>query len=72
MPIKPNKGTQEYRLLQALSNGTVTTLGAMRQLGITSFHRRMTDLKERGYVIASAPEKNPETKVWYNVYRLVK
>lgn len=71
MAIRPNKGTQEYKLLKALSEGTVTTMGAMKHLGITSFHRRMTDLKLRGYEIASAREKNPDTKIYHNVYRLV-
>ena len=71
MPIKPNKGTQYDRLLQALKRGTVTTWSAMADLHITSFHRRLTDLRLMGWEIASSRVDDKEKGTHYNVYRLV-
>ena len=50
--------------------GGLTTLDSMRLLGITSFHRRMTDLKESGYVIDDVWEKNENTGSRYKRYFL--
>lgn len=49
--IKPGKGTHCEKLLKALENGKVTTTSAFINLHIASFHRRLTDLRNMGYVI---------------------
>lgn len=71
MPIKPNKGTQGDILLKALREGRVTTLMAMTELHIASLHRRLTDLKEMGWLIAVSREEDEERGTHHNVYRLV-
>ncbi len=46
--------SQTQRLLSHLKMGRrVTSYSAMELLGITSLHRRLADLRERGYVINS-------------------
>ena len=72
MPITPNKGTQQYELLKELKTHKVTSMDAFTKLGITSFHRRMTDLKELGWVISNSWEENRETGKRYKVYRIVR
>lgn len=71
MPIKVNKGTQYYSLIQAMKTGTVTSMDAFRQYGITSLHRRLSDLRAMGYVIADSWDENPSTGKRFKRYRLV-
>lgn len=71
MPIKVNKGTQYYALVQAMSKGTVTSMDAFRQFGIVSLQRRLSDLRAMGYVIADTWDENPETGKRFKRYRLV-
>lgn len=71
MPIKPNKGTQGYMLWNAMRHGTITNIEAMERFHITSFHRRISDLKELGWTIAKSWDENPNTGTRYKVYRLV-
>lgn len=71
MPIKVNKGTQYYALVQAMSNGTITSMDAFRQFGIVSLQRRLSDLRSMGYVIADTWDENPETGKRFKRYRLV-
>lgn len=70
MPLKLNKGTQYYRLVQAMKTGTVTSMDAFG-MGITSLHRRLSDLRAMGYVIASSWDENPNTGKRFKRYRLV-
>lgn len=49
--IKPGKGTDCDKLLTVMRRRRLTTTGACR-MGITSFHRRMTDLRQMGYTIS--------------------
>ena len=71
MPIKVNKGTQYDKLVRAMKKGTITSMDAFRQFGITSLHRRLSDLRAMGYVIADAWDENPETGKRFKRYRLV-
>ena len=49
---KGNKNSQCNRLLKKLKRKKgITSLEAFQELGITSLHRRLSDLKEAGYVI---------------------
>lgn len=70
MPLKVNKGTQYYSLVQAMSKGTVTSMDAFG-MGITSLHRRLSDLRAMGYVIAGSWDENPKTGKHFKRYRLV-
>lgn len=71
MPIKPNKGTQQYRLLEAMKKGTITSMDAFQKYGITSLHRRLSDLREMGWVIADSWQENENTGTHYKAYRIV-
>lgn len=71
MPIKVNKGTQYEKLVTAMTKGTVTSMDAFRQFGITSLHRRLSDLRAMGYVIADTWDENPDTGKRFKRYRLV-
>lgn len=71
MPIKVNKGTQYYSLVRAMQKGTITSLDAFSKFGITSLHRRLSDLRAMGYVIASSWDENPRTGKRFKRYRLV-
>ena len=71
MPIKVNKGTQYYALVAAMSKCSVTSMDAFRQFGITSLHRRLSDLRAMGYIIADSWDENPETGKRFKRYRLV-
>lgn len=71
MPIKVNKGTQYDKLVQAMKKGTITSMDAFRQFGITSLHRRLSDLRAMGYVIAKSWDENPNTGKRFMRYRLV-
>lgn len=70
MPLKVNKGTQYYSLVQAMKTRTITTMDAYA-MGITSLHRRLSDLRAMGYVIASSWDENPNTGKHFKRYRLV-
>lgn len=70
MPIKPNKGTQQDRLLQAMKKGTVTSMDAFG-MGITSLHRRLSDLREMGWIIADSWDENESTGKHFKRYRIV-
>lgn len=71
MPIKVNKGTQYEKLVTAMKKGTVTSMDAFRQFGITSLHRRLSDLRAMGYIIADSWDENPNTGKRFKRYRLV-
>lgn len=71
MPIRPNKGTQQYVLIEAMKKGKVSSMDAFRRFGITSLHRRLSDLREMGWIIADSWEENRFTGKRYKVYRLV-
>ena len=71
MAIKVNKGTQYYALVQAMKTGTVTSMEAFSKFGVTSLHRRLSDLRAMGYVIASSWDENPNTGKHFKRYRLV-
>lgn len=71
MPIKVNKGTQYYSLVQAMTVGTVTSMDAFRKYGIVSLHRRLSDLRAMGYIIADSWDENPETGKRFKRYRLI-
>lgn len=70
MPIKVNKGTQYEKLVTAMTTGTVTSMDAFG-MGITSLHRRLSDLRAMGYVIAKSWDENPNTGKRFKRYRLV-
>lgn len=71
MPIKVNKGTQYYSLVQAMKTGTVTSMDAFHKFGVVSLQRRLSDLRTMGYVIADSWDKNPDTGKRFKRYRLV-
>ena len=71
MAIKVNKGTQYDKLLRAMQRGTITSMDAFRMFGITSLHRRLSDLRAMGYVIADSWDENPRTGKRFKRYRLV-
>ena len=50
--VEPHKGTQQYWILHELKKNGITSLDAFRKFGITSLHRRLTDLREMGYEIS--------------------
>ena len=50
--------------------GGLTTLDSMKLLGISSFHRRMFELRESGYMIDGVWEKNENTGTKYKRYYL--
>lgn len=71
--ITPTKGTECYRLLNALKAGKVTSMYAATRLGITSLHRRLTDLREMGYTIgkkrvSKQDERGREVNHWYEYW----
>ena len=70
MPIKPNKGTQYDKLVKAMTAGTITSMDAFG-MGITSLHRRLSDLRAMGYVIADSWDENPDTGKRFKRYRLI-
>ena len=70
MPLKLNKGTQLYRLAKVMKIRTITTMDAYA-MGITSLHRRLSDLRAMGYVIAKSWDENPNTGKRFKRYRLV-
>lgn len=71
MPIRPNKGTQQYQLVEAMKKGTITSLDAFKKFGITSLHRRLSDLREMGWIIADSWDENEQTGKRFKRYRIV-
>ena len=72
--ITPKEGTQTYKLLQALKDGKVTSMRAFLEFGITSLHRRLSDLEAMGYRISRSrvamyDDRGKEVSHW-NEYRL--
>ena len=46
---------QTHRIVKYINDfGSITTLEAMRDIGVTNLHARLYDLKKEGYVIMSA------------------
>lgn len=73
---KGRKNTQCNLLLQKLQRKKgITSLEAFQELGITSLHRRLSDLRERGYEISDTwhykLDSNGRVDKRWKVYRLV-
>lgn len=51
-------------------NGSITVLEAIHAVGTTCFSRRLSDLKERGYVFSTIREENTETGRWWFRYKI--
>lgn len=49
--IEPGKNTECGRLLEVMRHRRISTIKAAADLGITSFHRRLTDLRLMGWTI---------------------
>lgn len=63
--------TQVEKILNHLKkNGSISQREAYLDYGIQSFHRRLTDLKDVGYVIDGQPKKHPVTGQEYTRYFL--
>lgn len=67
--------TQVLDLIDYLKRGkSITSKEAMEKLGIASLHRRLSDIRERGYIIADhwkeVQTRRGRTRV--KVYRLAK
>lgn len=67
---------QTRRIVKYIDDfGSITTLEAMRDLGVTNLHARLYDLKKEGYVITSTSEQNKNRygdKVHYKRYKINK
>ena len=67
---------QTRRIVKYINDfGSITTLEAMRDLGVTNLHARLYDLKKEGYIITSTPEQSKNRygdKVHYKRYRINK
>lgn len=74
--INKNRETQCTRLLKVLKRPEgITSLDAFKELGITSLHRRLSDLRQGGYEISDTWHYKTDSfgkveKRW-KVYRLV-
>jgi|SRR6478609_7534272 len=55
-PPPPSERVQQAQALETffLSGGAITAVEALETMGIASFHRRVSDLKEKGLVIVSS------------------
>ncbi|WP_319413843.1 helix-turn-helix domain-containing protein [uncultured Cohaesibacter sp.] len=63
--------TQCERIIQHMEeNGSITQREAYIDYGIQSFHRRIADLRERGYVLRGEARQHPVTKQEYTRYYL--
>jgi hypothetical protein len=49
-------------------NGFITSLQAARDLNITSLHRRLSDLRARGYVVHKTTTKSRKGVVYARYY----
>ena len=71
-----NGTTQCDRILRYIDEtGSITWAEAAYELGISSLHRRLSDLREQGYDFAKTDEKSHNRygdKVDYKRYRLVR
>lgn len=64
-------GSQCERLLAHLARGrTVTSMEAFRRFGVTSLHRRLAELRERGHAIDYGTEFKTRQGVKLKKYRL--
>lgn len=67
---------QTRRIVKYIDDfGSITTLEAMRDIGVTNLHARLYDLKKEGYVITGTPEQSKNRygdKVHYKRYRINK
>lgn len=67
---------QTSRIVKYIDDfGSITTLEAMRDLGVTNLHARLYDLKKEGYVITGTPEQSKNRygdKVHYKRYKINK
>lgn len=73
---KGRKKSQCNQLLKKLQRKKgITSLEAFQELGITSLHRRLTDLRQSGYEISGAwhykMDSNGRVEKKWKVYRLV-
>ncbi len=70
--MKPLKAhSQNSRLLAHLVRGkTVTSMEAFRRFGVTSLHRRLAELRERGHRIDYGREYTTREGVKCKKYRL--
>ncbi len=65
--------TQAEKILEHLrKNGSITQREAYLDYGIQSFHRRLTDLKDAGYVIHGQQKRHKVTGQEYTRYFLVR
>lgn len=74
--IRKGRKTQCNQLLKKLQRKKgITSLEAFSELGITSLHRRLSDLRESGYTIADTwhykLDANGKVEKRWKVYRLV-
>ncbi len=59
---------QTRRIVKYIDDfGSITTLEAMRDLGVTNLHARLYDLKKEGYVIMSAVFSLTISILYYNI-----
>lgn len=64
-------GSQNSRLLAHLSRGrTITSLEAFRRFGVTSLHRRLAELRDRGHDIDYGTAYTTREGVKVKRYRL--
>lgn len=67
---------QTRRIVKYIDDfGSITTLEAMRDLGVTNLHARLYDLKKEGYVITGTSEQSKNRygdKVHYKRYKINK
>lgn len=54
-----------------LTIGPISRRDAEREYDVQSFHRRLTDIKERGYVLYQEHKKNPVTGQPYTRYGII-
>lgn len=65
---------QTSRIVKYIDDfGSITTLEAMRDIGVTNLHARLYDLKKEGYNVIGTPEQSENRygdKVHYKRYRI--
>ncbi len=70
------KINQTRRIVKYINDfGSITTLEAMRDLGVTNLHARLYELKKEGYVITGISEQSKNRygdKVHYKRYKINK
>lgn len=59
---------QTHRIVKHIDDfGSITTLEAMRDIGVTNLHARLYDLKKEGYIITSAVFFLTISILYYNI-----